>query len=277
MSADFGYTAERIMDMPAPDASRPLIGRGLKRFMLITSFVIGLELAWLFVVSPCLPFSTVEVNAFPGIERSWVLNLAGIDASSSWFSVDAGKAEASLESFYQIERARVIKRFPDRVKVYVTPKTPAAMTLLPVNGRVTPVYFDRNGVIFKMGNGGMPVEEVPIISGVVIENPHLGMRLPAPFCPLLAQLEKIRSDAPELLGAVSEIKINRKPFDGFDLILYPVHNPVKVRLEPDLNEEILRYVMLMIDVFVSRHTALEDLDFRTGIASYSLKEAPPGE
>jgi cell division protein FtsQ len=103
------------------------------------------------------------------------------------------------------------------------------------------------------------------------------MRLPAALTPLLEEIEKIKTASPELLGAVSEIRINRKPFDGFDLILYPLHNPVKVRLEHTINEDTLRYVMLLLDVFESEDTMPEEIDFRSGVASYTVKEAPSGE
>jgi cell division protein FtsQ len=252
------------------------LGKGLRRVLVGAAVIIGAELIWLFAVSPCMPLSSVEINAFPGIDRAVIVSLAGIQDASSWFTVDAARAEHALEAHYRIETARVIKRFPDRVKIFITPRTPVAMTLSPVNGRMAPVYFDRGGMIIHVGSLDSGAK-VPILSGVIIEQPVPGMRLPAAFSPLLENIEKIGGSAPELLDAVSEIRINRKPFDGFDLVLYPVHNLVRVRLEPEISEEILRYVMLMIDVFESRDTELEEIDFRTGTASYTVKEAPSGE
>jgi cell division protein FtsQ len=151
-----------------------------------------------------------------------------------------------------------------------------------VGGRQVPVYYDRKGVVFNIGGeasggAGLISGDLPVISGLVIEDPRPGMQLPAAFIPLLEQLDQIRQNAPELLSAVSEIRINRKPYDGFNLILYPVHKPIRVRLEKDLSEETLRYVLLMLDVFDKAGGYPEEIDFRSGIGSFSVKEAPSGE
>jgi hypothetical protein len=44
-----------------------------------------------------------------------------------------------------------------------------------------------------------------------------------------------------------------------------------------MNEETLRYVMLLLDVFKSNDSMPEEIDFRSGVASYIVKEAPSGE
>jgi cell division protein FtsQ len=275
MSGNFIYSEDVL---PAkPSASRGF-EKGLKRLIIIAAVILGAECIWLFVVSPCMPFSTVEVDGFTGLNRDAALALAGIGEGASWLTVDTAAVEKALADFYLVESARVIKRFPDRLRIYLEPRRAVAFSLAMVSGRVLPVYFDREGVIFNIGGGdGVASPHLPVISGLVFEQPALGMRLPAAFDSLLSDLEKIGAASPELLGAVSEIRINRKPFDGFDLILYPLHNPVKIRLENNLTEDTLRYVMLMLDVFGSKDSMPQEIDFRSGVASYTVKEAPSGE
>jgi cell division protein FtsQ len=272
MRGDFVYYEDLAPSRTAPAGT----GKGLRRLIIAAAVVIAAELIWLFAVSPCMPLESVEISAFSGIDRSTVLSLAGIESKSSWFTVDAGEAERRLESHHRVESARVLKRFPDRVKIFLVPRTPAAMCFAPLNERTVPVYFDHGGMIIGVG-GEEAFGGVPILSGLLIDNPVPGMHLPALFGPLLENIEKVHSEAPELLEAVSEIRVNRKPFDGFDLVMYPVHNPVKVRLGPDINEDTLRYALLMIDVFESQNADIEEIDFRTATASYVLKEASPGE
>ncbi|MDR1240073.1 MAG: FtsQ-type POTRA domain-containing protein [Treponema sp.] len=273
MAGDFIYSEDVL---PArPSASRGF-ERGLKRLIIIAAVILGAECIWLFVVSPCMPLSTVEVNAFPGFEREAVLEMAGIGEDTSWLTVNVAAAEKALSTYYLVESARVIKRFPDRLRIYLEPRQAVALALAETPGGILPVYFDREGVIFKTGGGDGVPQNLPVISGLVFEQPVPGARLPAAFGSLLEALEKIGASSPELLGAVSEIRINRKPFDGFDLILYPLHNPVKVRLENNLNEDTLRYVMLMLDVFKSKNSMPGEIDFRSGLASYTVKEAPSG-
>ena len=102
------------------------------------------------------------------------------------------------------------------------------------------------------------------------------MQLPLMSKTLLANLARIQEAAPELLAAISEITLSRKSFDSYDVILYPVHNPVRIRLGSDLNESMLRYVLLVVDVCVSKGTKIEEIDFRTGTASYTIKGASSG-
>jgi cell division protein FtsQ len=154
-----------------------------------------------------------------------------------------------------------------------------ASALADSGGRTVPLKFDSQGVVFEVGGnpqfpaGKFPAGNVlPVISGLSIEGPYPGMRLPPLFIPFFKELEKLQGSAPELLDALSEIKINRKLFDTFDLILYPAHRKVKVRIQ-ELNEETLRYTLLMVDVLSQKESGIDSFDFRSGIASYIPKEA----
>ncbi|MDR1576257.1 MAG: FtsQ-type POTRA domain-containing protein [Treponema sp.] len=272
MSGDFIYAAE---EFPLKNAASGKIEKGLKRLLIVAGIILGAELVWLFVISPCIPLSTVEVRGFAGFDGAAVLGLAGIREGASFVSVNAKETEKVLAAHYLVESARVIKRFPDRLSVFLEPRKAVALSLAKVQGRLLPVYYDRHGVVFRIGGG--ETENLPLVSGLVLENPVLGMKLPAAFGPLLVEIARIGENAPELLEAVSEIRINRKAFNGFDLVLYPVHYPIQVRLGDNFNEETLRYVMLMLDVLKSGNSFPGEIDFRSGIGSYKVKEARSGE
>jgi cell division protein FtsQ len=280
MSGDYlgMYDAMNMEDVPprAPPSASKKIEKGLKRLLIAAAAVMGAEIIWLFGVSPCIPLSTVEVRGFPGFDGGEVLRYAGVGEGASFISVNAGEAEKNLAAHYLVDSARVLKRFPDRLSIYLEPRRAVALSLALVDGRPLPLYYDKQGVVFRIG-GEPPEENLPVLSGLVFESPGLGTRLPAAFGPLLEELEKIRESAPELLGAVSEIRIRAKTFDGFDLLLYPVHSPVRVRLESNVSEDTLRYVMLMLDVLQSRSSFPEEIDFRSGMGAYKVKEAPSGE
>jgi cell division protein FtsQ len=257
------------------------IEKALKALIIGAAAILVLELVWLLAVSPCMPLSKIEVLSFPGISREEILAAAGIGEQSSYVSVNTARVERALESLYAVESAKVLKRFPNAIRIVLIPRSAAGVSLARLDGKIIPVYFDRTGLVFKIGKereeGIQELPQLPIISGLVFENPSLGMKLPTLFSPLLARLEDIRAASPELLAAISEIRINRKAFDGFDLILYPIHSAVRIRLEPDLNEASLRYVMLMLDVFASKHSEIEEIDFRAETASYKEKEASSGK
>jgi cell division protein FtsQ len=276
VSSGYVYADEFI---PAKTALPSKLDKVLKRLILVIVLVLAAELVWLAGISPCMPLSSVEISGIPGIDRGTVLALAGIDGQSSYMSVRPGKIEEALMVLPQVGAVKVIKQFPNKVKILLESRRAVALSLTGIGGRMRPVYFDKNGVVFKIGSaeslGDFP-SSMPIISGLVFERAAVGMRLPQEFTEFFTELERIGDDAPELLAALSEIRINRKAYDGFDMVLYPVHNPVRVRIGNALNEDLLRYMILMIDVFKDKNIDVDEIDFRTGTASYMVKEVSSG-
>jgi cell division protein FtsQ len=276
LSNYYAYTEERVLQNKKNSSA---LDRRLKRLLIVLAMMVGVELCWLLFISPCMPLQTVEVRGIPDIERGLILARAGITSHSSYMTVNTAGAEAALEGLYQVESAQVIKHFPDRVMIILEPRKAVAFTLIRIEDKITPVFFDRHGVIFKIGNGSgdeLLSSSISLISGLTLEEPVLGMRLPPVFTRFFTGLERIHASAPDLLSAISEIEIHQKTYDGFDLVLYPNHDPVRIRAAAELNEDMLRYMMLAIDVIVSQGTQVDEIDFRTGTASYTIKEASSG-
>jgi cell division protein FtsQ len=224
-----------------------------------------------------MPLSRVEVGGIPNLDTGSVLALAGIGSHSSFMTVNANAAEAALLSLPMVHSARVIKHFPGRVEIVLEPRRPAAMILVETSGRFQPALIDGRGVVFSVGKEGFNEDEIiPVLSGISLEGAVPGMKLPRIYSSFFKQLETLVAEAPELLNSVSEIRINQKNYDGFDLTLYPAHTPIKVRVGPDLTEETLRYMLLLLDVLSPKADSIEEVDFRTGTASYKLKEAYSG-
>ncbi|GHU66429.1 cell division protein FtsQ [Spirochaetia bacterium] len=269
MAGEYMYT-EEAADQTAPSR----LEKGLKWFILAICIAVGAELLWLLGITPFMPFSKVDVTAVEGLSRESILTLAGVSSQSSFISLNARTAEKALRALPQIESAYVFKHFPDKLEIVVTGREAIALAFASLNGKIVPVFFDSHGVIFRIGHEGKvnTFAELPVISGIVINEPYPGMRLPAMFNSLFRDLDTLHLSSPELLTAVSEIKINRKSFDGFDLILYPVHKQIRVRLS-ELNQDLLRYTLLMADVLAAREPGIKSIDFRSGMASYTLKEA----
>jgi cell division protein FtsQ len=256
---------------PAVDSKR--FEKFLKIFIVLAVVCLSGELIWLLGVTPFRPFHRIDIIGYEGLDRTAVLTQAGIGSRSSFFSTDVAKMEQALMSFSSLESVRVFKRFPDRLHILLEGRRPLAYAFAIQNGRSIPVVLDGNGVIFHLGgiDGDSP-GALPVISGFIIEDPFVGMKLPSLFTPFFDELEKIYISAPELLAAISEIRVSPRTFSGFDMILYPAHSSIKVRVS-ELNEDTLRYTLLMLDVLASRGGEIDSLDFRSGIASYFLKEA----
>jgi cell division protein FtsQ len=247
------------------------IEKGLKRLLIAAAVILVMQLLWLFGVSPFIPFSAVEVHDFSSLHRAEILALAGLNENSSYFSTNTKDIQEKLSKHILVESAVVMKRFPDRLSIFINPRQAAAVTITNVNSKQVPVFVDRKGVYFKYGEiGSHETMDLPVLSGV--DNPQLNMRLPSSLVTLVENLNKMSISSPELLSAISEIRIERKSWDGFDLVLFPVHSSIKVRVENDLNEETLRYMLLMLNVFEANAEKPEEIDFRSGMGSYKMKE-----
>jgi cell division protein FtsQ len=265
MTANFPY-ASSSKNKPSKK-----VEKGLVRLLIVAGIIFTAELVWLFIISPFIPFSMIEVNSFAELSRADALKTAGIDDTSSFMSTNVREAQEKLSALILVESARVTKRFPDKLTISLIPRKAAAVTLASVDGRQAPLFIDRQGVFFKIGDSlSGDAAGLPVLSG--IENPQMYMQLPASLVPLSQKISAIASASPGLLSAISEIRIEQKSWEGYDLVLYPVHSPIKVRIENNLTEEILRYMLLMLNVFESGSDKPQEIDFRSGIGSYKIKE-----
>jgi len=276
MAEDYLYPSDfQTADFEAADAVSAAPARfekPLRVIITIALLCLAGKLFWLLGVTPFRPFTRIDINGYAGIDRTIIFNTAGITPSLSFFTANARTMEGALMSLGVFESAQVFRIFPSRLQIILEDRRPVAQALASMGGNTVPVLLDRQGVVFGIGNYSSSLSRLlPVISGIVIEDPFPGMRLPGLFIPLFTELENIMISAPELLGAVSEIRVNRRLFDGYDLTLYPVHRRIRVRLS-DLNEDLLRYTLLMLDVLSSNEGNIDMLDFRSGIASYKPLE-----
>jgi len=249
----------------------------LKRILTLVAVVLGIELIYLFGISPCMPLSRITISGIAGIDEKAVLALAGIGSHSSYMTVNVQTVEQSLLSLPLVRSAHVIKHFPNRVEINLESRRAAAIAFVEAGGGLYPALIGGDGMLFAIGRDGFSGgETLPVISGLVLEGAYPGMKLPRIYNALFLRLETLAQNAPELLAAISEIRINHKNYDGYDLTLYPAHRGVRVRVSEDITEETIRYMFLMLDVLSAKSASIEEIDFRTGTASYKLKEAHSG-
>jgi cell division protein FtsQ len=262
---------------PSPFEANPAkSGKFLKLVLVVTIIFLTGELIWILGIGPFRPFSRLEIIGAENISKEEILAAAGFSANLSYASADVNAMEKAIEGIVSIESARVFKHLPGRLQIIIQERQPVASALVNLDGRTVPVLCDSHGVIFQIG--GSKKNEflsglLPVISGLEISAPYLGERLPAMYLPLLEDIEKLKDSNPNLLRMISEIRINQKSFDSFDLTLYPIHRQIKVRLS-ELNEDRLQYNLLFIDLLPD-NSGIDSFDSRSGIASYIPKEASP--
>ena len=243
--------------------------KGIKRLLILAVIIFIAQLVWLFGISPFIPFSTIEVHGIPALNRSEILLLSGIDENSSYFSSDVKNIQKILSSHILVESAIVMKHFPDKLSIFLSPREAAAVTLASVGSRQVPLFIDRQGVFFKAGQEP-ETTALPVISG--IETPQLNKRLPTALVPLVENLFLMSASSPELLSVISEIRIERKAWDGYDLVIFPVHSSIRVRVENNLSEDMLRYILLVLNVLEAESHKPREIDFRSGLGSYTVRE-----
>lgn len=241
--------------------------------ILIAVLVVFLvaEFAFYLLVIPATSTIRLSIQGSARVGYDEVCAITGITGREKWFSFDTVGTAARLASNPLFEQVRVEKQFPDKVVVSVTERVPVAVGFGTMNGKTVPVAIDRNGVVFRVGT--LPEQKnLPILTGIEFDDPHAGMRLHEQLTPLLKQLHELESHNSVLLSSVSEIKIVPKPYGGYDLVIYPVHLPVRVKTDGALNEDALQYMMLVLDVVQDLELDVEEIDIRAGTVAYRVRE-----
>ena len=190
--------------------------------------------------------------------------------STSWFDFDVEQAVALLSSEAGIDHVVVEKKFPDKIYVNVTEREPVAVTFVMENGHSSPVQIDKNGVLFpgKKAASVSPEEVLPIVSGLPVEYMSKGMRIPAKYRPLIDEISKISEMPQHYFASVSEICVLPKDSGNYELALIPSQSKVKVLTDRALNEDALKYMLVVLDVVNQIGTDVAAVDLRYGSVSY---------
>lgn len=229
----------------------------------------------LILVFPAMRISRLEIVGDTTLGREEILQWAALHSAEYLATVDCQRIAANIEAHPQVAAAEVSRLFPNGLRVSVTDRKAVAAVLATVDGRAVPVGVDREGVAFRaLPEGG----DVPILSGIRFEGFRYGVHLPDSLLPVLRSLETLREAGPELLSAFSELRLVRRPYGELELLLYPLHYRVPVRTPLVLNVDLLRSIILVLDVVENQglSSTISELDFRTGTVVYRVKEGLSG-
>ena len=267
MLGNFIYSAD-VSDASVRYAAPRKFEKAVRRFLTLAVIFVTGGLIWIFCISPCMVPVKTDVKSFPGFGKADVLNIAGIGSGAVYISINAGEAERRLAEYYLVESAKVIKRFPDRISIFLEPRRAAAVVFSRINGRMRPVYFDRYGVAIGMGTGANDIPSwLPVVSGVLDDNRPVkpGTKISAAYLPLFSRIGEISDEDPRIWQAISEIGVEKKGNDLYDLVLYPVHDPIKIRMKDDMSKNSIYYALLMFDVCRQLGETVPEIDVRSGV------------
>ena len=254
-------------------------GRSLaSRLLAWLVAALGLLAAGLLVfhlwITPRLLVRNVVLTSDLPLSQAEVLRAAGLEGVVEYFRVDPREVERRLEAFPPVAQASVAKAFPDTLRIRLVGRRPlAALLALDGQGRAMPLAIDREGVVFQVGRE-LTVWDLPLLSGVQFTAVRSGLRLPAGLLPFLGELDRLAGEEPALSRLISEIHLVPIRGDRYELELFTVSHPVRLRLGERLSPEALRSALVVLDLLKTQGllVRVRELDLRTGEVVYRIKE-----
>ena len=241
----------------------------IKTIFCVLCFALLCELVIYKYVMPSFSSPKVTVSGQKDYTAEEIARLLLPMNSTSWFDFDVDQAVAILSSEAGIDHVIVEKRFPDKIFVNVTEREPVAVTFVMDKGSTKPVQIDRNGVLFPGKNNPAAEAALPIVSGLPVEYMSKGMRIPSKYRPLIDQIAKISELPQHYFASLSEICVLPKDSGNYELALIPSQSKVKVLTDRALNEDALKYMLVVLDVVNQIGTdEVAAVDLRYGSVSY---------
>ncbi|GHU23399.1 hypothetical protein FACS1894172_19560 [Spirochaetia bacterium] len=230
--------------------------------LFLTAALISIPVIWFLAVTPFLPFAQIELTGAPGADPLRLLRYAGISTKASFASLNPVEAESALRRAFHFESIALTKEYPNILKINIETKDPVAIALVELDEKTTPVYFDSNGVVVQIGH--MLTGNFPIVSGDVFNVPQVGEYLiPPELTGFLPELDRLRVETPDLLLAISEIRIDQRSY-GYDLVVYLAYYTARIRMSSMLDAETLKYALLFVDAARASGKTSQEFDFRSG-------------
>lgn len=242
----------------------------LRVLIALLVFFLAAEVLFYMILVPVTTDIRLVVQGTTSVGYDELCTLAGISGHEKWFQFGTAAVASRLASHPVFESVTVEKIFPDRVSITVVERKAVAIAFGQINGRTVPLEIDRNGVAFRVG-APVAASSLPLITGLTFEHIVPGVRLNARLIPLLEQLSVLEESNPLLISSISEVKIEPKTYGGYDLVIFPVHTPIRVRMDKALNQDAIQYMMLVLDVVQDLKLDVEEIDIRAGTVAYRLK------
>lgn len=242
--------------------------------LIIVLSVVALALViFRIAIVPNIVLKKIKVNSDMDLSDNEILSLAGIDAGQYYYNIDKAAIKKRLESYPAVRRASVEKIFPDKLQLYLYGRNAVAISVLNVKEKSVPVAIDGDGVIFESGDE-LKSWDLPVISGVRFDSVELGTHFPEALDPLLTDLDVLKKKSRSLYDMISEIQVEKRGVEGYDLVLFLRNYPVKAVVGRKLNSDILKSIIMVFDVLKQQKLMdkIGEVDFRAKEIVYRLRE-----
>jgi len=276
--SDYAWPDNQTTAVPPKHGLATLYRIARISLVVLTVFLAALLFAVL-IFLPATELREIEIRGASYLSDSEILAWSNLPVQANWFSLNSASLQVSLLRNPGLEAVSVSRRFPATLAIDVVERQALAVVYArDRQGRLKAHCVDVHGVVFAALDARTNQDVLPVLSGLEIRGLQYGMNLGPRFASLLASLDELRASQPALLQSVSELRIVDLKEAGFELLLYPVHYPVPVRLKPVLSADILKSILLVLDVVDGRGLipTIQELDFRTDTYVYRIKEAVSG-
>ena len=274
--SDAGYFLDNESFLEDEDLLHTGESKSERRFRIVIICTLGFLMLLLlgeFVgwkyVKPSLSSPKVTISGNKNLKPEEVALKLIPMSSRNWFTFDINVAASILSSESCIKNVEIEKHFPDKILVNIHERNPVALTYVNTNGKSVLMQIDENGVLFSNRNNVSVAQTgLPIVSGIPVDNMTSGMRIPAKYKTLVSQIAQIQSLPQKYFSAVSEICVVPKDSGNYELVLIPSSGHIKVLTDRALNEDALKYMMVVLDVVKQLKPDVPVVDMRYGSVSY---------
>lgn len=220
----------------------------------------------------------LEVRGLANVGQEEILSRLAMTEETNLVGADLVAMRAGILADPKIADAKLRRVFPDTLAVDISERVPVACVLVTEDFVTKSIAIDEKGIAFAYLESLKASPSLPVLSGIRFTKFSPGQSLPGYLVPLLGDLALLLRESPEVLGAFSEIKIEKISNSEAEVLLYPAGKKVPVRMPARLTAANLRSALLVLDILAGRQgsESIYEIDFRTGTIVYKTKEAQAG-
>ena len=246
--------------------------KAIKIIFAILCFLLAAELVVYKYILPSFSSPKISVTGLNAYTPEDFAEKLMPFSNTNWFDFDVEQAASVISSEAGIDSVTVEKKFPDKILIKIEERDPVAMIFMMDNGLSSAMEIDKNGVLFPPRvSESKDNSFMPVVSGLPVEYMASGMRIPVKYRPLIEQISKIKQLPQKYFASISEICVIPKDSGSYDLALIPSQSKVKVLTDRSLNEDAIKYMMIVLDVVNQLGSDVSEVDLRYGSLSYKTR------
>ncbi|QEN07904.1 FtsQ-type POTRA domain-containing protein [Oceanispirochaeta crateris] len=233
-------------------------------FIMLLLLLLGIQLCLTYLILPRMQIGQILLESTLDLSDEVLLSMGGLTGRENYISLNESEIRENFESFPMIRKAYVEKQFPRTLKIILFGRSPLGLAFAGTPGESEPLAFDEYGVVFEVpGNSGYM--DLPVLTGLSLEDRNGTQRLPDSLSPLLRDLMNLKKNSPHLFGQISEISVRNNQGVFNEIRLYVNSYKLPILLSAALSDTVMKKILLVLDSLSSGSLMknLEYADFRT--------------